>query len=336
MMRKLIAGALVAGILVTTGCGGGGGGSDNEEPTDPTIVSTGETVDVSTPSAETSPQQQNVDVLVGERLAVERAPDLVVEAFRRTFDGQSVGDGAFVFELDPGDEYLVLTLTVINDTELPAGIDPLFELSLLSRAVDIDARYKIVGVRDALEADVLPVSAEASGSVVWTAVAGFDQLTLEYSPEGTGRTYLVGLDGDFSTEPAPGTDDVTPSLSSDDEEEIEELVDELAEMFANEDWSRAYDLLPPSARETCSKGRYLAGVAVAIEFVKELFGDEAWDALQEDAKDGWDVTSIEPVPGGAIAYTLESGEDGLTMVFEDGEWWTMDDIDDDPCELLFN
>ena len=129
---------------------------------------------------------------IGERVEVEGYSDIVVEAFTRSMDAPSApGEGHF--EAEPGREFLVLTLRVINDTDLPADINPFNNLAILSRGENINAALTFFPVVEGgLEAAVLPPGEEAVGLVAWSAPPGFDDLSLQYVPFSEAGT-LEGL-----------------------------------------------------------------------------------------------------------------------------------------------
>ena len=66
-----------------------------------------------------------------------------------------------------------------------------------------------------------------------------------------------------------------PTALPEDEEQILELVDEVAEAFSQEDWSAAYELYAPSLRETCKKGEFLARMNLVVEFAKAFMQGRA-------------------------------------------------------------
>jgi hypothetical protein len=136
--------------------------------------------------------------MLGERVDVEGYPDLVVERFTRSTDPNDVaGDFTFFevdgydvlivrglsFELEPGDELLVATVRIINDTGAPAGINSAFDLALLSRNRDMsDALDHRIAVERASQTEMLPAGGEWSGRIFWSARRGFDRLALQYTP----------------------------------------------------------------------------------------------------------------------------------------------------------
>lgn len=316
MIRTLVVGLLLF-VVLAAGCDSG---SERHSATDT------ETTASPVARQEVNEEPQFVAAQVGELLRIDGQPDLAVESFTRTTDGASLADDFTRLELDPGDEFLVLRLRVINDTDKPAGLNVYSDLSLLSRGEDIStATNFIIGARDGIDADVLPVGAQAVGLAVWSARQGFDQLVLQYKPGGVGRGYLIGLEGRFSTE-------ALSALRPEDQREIEKLIDDLAEAFSDEDWARTYDMLPPSSREECPRGQYLATINIAIEFAKGFVGEDGWEALKEDARDGYEIESIEPDPRGALLYYTGNAEPVL-VVQEDGEWWLLEE--EDPCDFSF-
>lgn len=120
---------------------------------------------------------------IGQRVEVKDYPDIVVDNFLRTTNVDLVSESGLTHELEPGNELYVVTLRVINDTDKPAGISDLYDLSILSRGENIDDALSFwIIVRDALEADMLPPGGEATGLVVWEAKQGFDNLALQYQP----------------------------------------------------------------------------------------------------------------------------------------------------------
>ena len=129
---------------------------------------------------------------IGERVEVEGYPDIIVEAFTRSTDPPAAHGGGH-FEIEPGHEILVLTLRVINDTDLPAGIATAIDLAILSRGENINAALThLIAVEGGLEAAVLPPGEEAVGLVLWSAPPGFDDLSLQYVPFSEAGT-LEGL-----------------------------------------------------------------------------------------------------------------------------------------------
>jgi hypothetical protein len=120
---------------------------------------------------------------IGDRVEVKGYPDIVVEEFTRTTNDAEFSGEFLSHELEAGHELLVVSLRVINDTDKPAGIDDLYDLTLLSRGEDITEGTSFwFAVEGGLEADMLPVDAEATGLVVWEAPQGFDDLALQYAP----------------------------------------------------------------------------------------------------------------------------------------------------------
>ena len=141
---------------------------------------------------------------------------------------------------------------------------------------------------------------------------------------------------------APTQAAVTGTASSDDgdeevalddiESEIRRVIDEYAKAFSEEDWSTSYDLLPPSVRETCLRGRAMTNVAVAVEFAKAFIGEDAWEALKEDSADGYEIQSIEITGDRAVVFSLEV-PDGTELVREEGRWWVAGEVGEEgPCE----
>ena len=115
------------------------------------------------------------------------------------------------------------------------------------------------------------------------------------------------------------------------EEAIGAVLDDWGKAVSREDWSDVYDLLPPSMRDECPRGRYLANIDIALMFASGFVSDEAMQALRDDASDGLDVRSLELSGDVAIADTLEFGERELRR--EDGRWWILED--EDPCAPRF-
>jgi hypothetical protein len=135
------------------------------------------------PSPEPTPeesQQGDQPFSIGERVAVEDFPDIIVEGFERS-PSSPVGEDEIRSQIEPGEEFLIVTIRVINDTDQPAGINDFIELGLLSRGVDITDALSY-GFESDLDALTLPVGAERVGRVVWIGSQGFDDLALEYRP----------------------------------------------------------------------------------------------------------------------------------------------------------
>ncbi len=119
---------------------------------------------------------------IGDRAEVEGFPDIIVVDFIRSADAPAAQGGGH-FEIEPGREFFIVTLRVINDTDLPAGIGPFVDLQIFSRGENINEALSIlIAVEGGLEADVLPPGDEATGRVAWSAPPGFDDLSLQYVP----------------------------------------------------------------------------------------------------------------------------------------------------------
>jgi len=134
---------------------------------------------------------------IGERVAVEGFPDIVVMEFSRTTDPGDVLEELFAEgeSLEAGNEYLVITIQVINDTDKPAGVGDFTDLTLISRGEEItEALSYVSGVEGALQAETLPAGADVTGRVAWSARYGFDELQLLYTPEFGGGSFIVDLE----------------------------------------------------------------------------------------------------------------------------------------------
>ena len=135
---------------------------------------------------------------IGQRVETKGHPDITVLDFYRSTDPTQVFEPALQGQwvvLEPGEEYLVVTLRVTNDEGVPAGIGR-YWVTLLSRGKEIiNALYPVFGVDGALEADVLPVGAETEGRIAWTTKQGFDQIQVLYRPDsGDGGEYLITVE----------------------------------------------------------------------------------------------------------------------------------------------
>lgn len=121
----------------------------------------------------------------------------------------------------------------------------------------------------------------------------------------------------------------TPQTREEAEDEIKSVVEKMGKAFSREDWEEGYELYAPSLREECRKGEYLAQLAVTVEFAKAFIGEEAWEALKDDLKDGYDIKSIDISGNRATVTTVESDEP-LTLAREGERWWYWEE---DPCEM---
>ena len=181
--------SVAAAALLLAACSGSGDGSDPTPATSPTTLSGSPTV-----VAEATPtvQADGSPLLIGERAEIEGYPDIVVIDFLRSKDAPAASGGGH-FEIEPGREFLLLTLRVINDTDLPAGINPFSDLAILSQGVNINQSLTFLSsVEGALEAAVLPPREEAVGVVAWSVPPGFDELAVQYVPFSEAET-LEGL-----------------------------------------------------------------------------------------------------------------------------------------------
>ena len=142
-----------------------------------------------------------------------------------------------------------------------------------------------------------------------------------------GLALAVACGGGSSGQPIERFANPTEQAAA-DEEAIGAVLDDWGKALSREDWSDVYDLLPPSARAECPRGRYLVTVDAELMLLRETISDEAWEALKDDGSDGIQVRSIVLRGDAAIADTLESGE--LELRHEEGRWW----VDQDhPCEI---
>lgn len=121
---------------------------------------------------------------LGERVAVDNWPDVVVTGFRRDVDPHELydPDSAIRGDAPTGDEELVVaTVQLINDEGEPFQIDPFWAFAFQSQQKEIDFTYELFADRK-LEDQTLPPGKTVEGDLPYTIVRGLVELELVYQP----------------------------------------------------------------------------------------------------------------------------------------------------------